>query len=413
LASVTVAPGSADGTSAVDATQSPAESSGASSAAGSQYSIAALLSHAFDALPNPTALLDEQGCVQKINPAWQRFAARTGVLLEPNEVAGQNYIDVCRAGLLDELSIARARGGLEAVLSGRQSNFVFDYPHLLGNSSNWFELHVATVDAPTGGVLVSHMDITKWKQAEIDAANRLNELAHVSRSVTMGALAGSAAHELNQPLTAILSNAQAAIRFLAADPPRLEMVRDILSDIAAADLRASEIIRRIRRLLHKGEPEERVAVDVNNVVRDALQMLADEALLRKVRTSVVLEPALPPVAGDALQLQQVVLNLALNSFEAMDDVSVPERQLIVRTSRRLDCVEISVHDCGPGVNERAMPHIFDPFFTTKRNGMGMGLYITRAIVESHGGRIAAARERNRGLCVSVTLPAGPVEPGRT
>jgi signal transduction histidine kinase len=235
---------------------------------------------------------------------------------------------------------------------------------------------------------------------------RLDRLAHASRAFTIGALGGSVAHELSQPLAAILSNTQAALRLLSADPPQVDLVREILVDIASDDQRAAEIIRRMRRMLQQGEPE-RVALDVNDVVREAVRLLADEALLRKVRIAVEPQQPLPRIHGDPVQLQQVLLNLLMNAFDAMEAVAAEERRLLLRTSRcGRDLVEIVVADHGPGVERHKLERIFEPFYTTKRTGMGIGLYITRAIVQAHGGRIEAAANGDRGLQVRVALPAG-------
>jgi len=362
-----------------------------------------------ESLPNHIAVLDAQGRIVRVNQAWRDFLLANGVPGEADAYLGTAYLDVCgMAAGHDIEETARVHAGVGSVLRGEQAEFVTDYVHNGQPAPRWFELRasrLATVD----GVVVSHLDITRRKRAEIESANRLNELARVCRAVSMGALAGSAAHELSQPLTAILSNAQAAIRFMAMDPPNLDLVREILADIASADQRAGEIIRRIRRLLNKGEPSEREEIDLNDVVRESMQMLADEALLRKVRISVLREPELPRIAGDSVQLQQVLLNLVLNAFDAMDTIPSDERQPVVRTARRgNNAVELAVHDRGSGVGSAQFESIFDPFYTTKHSGMGMGLYITRAIVESHGGEITASPGPEVGLRVTVTLPVAGV-----
>ncbi|MGH7466700.1 MAG: ATP-binding protein [Longimicrobiales bacterium] len=365
---------------------------------------------AVDSLPNQIAVLDGQGRIVALNRAWCAFANRQGTTIDASQYVGADYLQVCRdIMLLHVADAARVLSRLRVVIAGEQNAGVCDYVHDAPEPI-WFELRVQRLEAGHG-LVVSHLDVTIRKRAELQAASRLHELTHVSRAVNMGALAGSAAHELNQPLTAILSNAQAALRFLAMDEPPLAMVRDILLDITAADQRAAEIIRRVRRLLRKGEPGEREAVDVNEVVQDALHMLADEGLLRKVRTRVTHEPDLPIIKGDPVQLQQVVMNLVLNSFDAMDDVPPAERLLMVQTARGdADHIELIVQDCGAGVNETQLSGIFEPFYTTKLTGLGMGLYITRVIVESHGGRICAQHAVPRGLRMQVTLPLPPNAP---
>ncbi|MBX6365940.1 MAG: hypothetical protein IRZ00_19000 [Gemmatimonadetes bacterium] len=276
----------------------------------------------------------------------------------------------------------------------------------------WFALRVFPLSQPRRGAVVSQLDVTGRKRAELEAISRLQALAHANRAATIGALAGSLAHELNQPLTAILSNAQAGLRLLGGERPQTDVVHDILSDVATDAYRAGEIIRRTRHLLKQGEPE-RVLLDVAAVVSETLRTVSDEALLRKVRVAVEADPDVPPVEADPVQLQQVVLNLVLNGFDAMQAMPTEERRLAVRIARSADGgVEIAVADRGPGIEAQRLARIFEPFYTTKGSGMGMGLYVTRAIVEAHGGSIEAASDPGRGLQVRVRLPAaGPPRRG--
>jgi signal transduction histidine kinase len=223
----------------------------------------------------------------------------------------------------------------------------------------------------------------------------------------MGELAASLAHELSQPLTGILANAQAAQRLLAAAPPNLDEVRAGLADIVADDRRAGDIIRRLRELLKKGETR-RVLLDLNALVEDVVKLVGTDALLRGVAITLDADPALPPLRADRVQLQQVVLNLLMNAMEAMVETAEPSRAVIVRT-QCLDgqMVHVSVKDWGPGIAEEAAVRIFEPFYTTKSDGMGMGLSIARSIVEAHGGRIWATSNPTGGATVHFTVPAAP------
>ncbi|MGH7462499.1 MAG: PAS domain-containing protein, partial [Longimicrobiales bacterium] len=178
-----------------------------------------------ESLPSYIAVLDDRANILRANRAWCRLAGQAGV--NADRLIGRHYLEVCRGTLLDEAICARAQEGLTSVLAGKKPRFACDYEHGAGPDARWFELHIEPLARPEGGAIVSHLDVTARKRAQIQASNRLHELAHVSRAMTMGALAGSAAHELNQPLTAILSNAQAGLRFLAADPPRTELVQEI------------------------------------------------------------------------------------------------------------------------------------------------------------------------------------------
>lgn len=247
------------------------------------------------------------------------------------------------------------------------------------------------------------IDITKRKQAESQLLQLRDEIAHVTRVSTMGEVAASVAHELNQPLGAILSNAEAAEMFLMAEPPALDEVRDILADIRKDDERAGEIIRGMRGLLKKRQLE-RQALQLHEVVEDILDLLKIDLARRKV--SVKYEPAegLPPIWGDRIHLQQVVLNLVMNSVEAMARLPEEQRRIVVRTAHRSGRVTVSVSDSGPGVAPDRQQNLFEPFFTTKKEGMGMGLSIARTIVEAHEGRIWVENNPDAGATFYFTLP---------
>jgi two-component system sensor kinase FixL len=222
----------------------------------------------------------------------------------------------------------------------------------------------------------------------------------------MGELAASLAHELNQPLTAILSNAQAAQRFLAAEVVDLEQISEILSDIVADDKRAGDVIRRLRVLFKKSDPEH-ASLDLNEVVGEVARLVRNDAFLRNVAMSLELAPGLPRVRGDRVQLQQVVLNLVLNGFEAMREPGAGERTLVIRTAREdAAAVRVEVQDSGVGVDEKDVDRMFQPLYTTKAEGLGMGLAIVRTIVDAHGGGLGAVNNAQGGATVHFTLPVG-------
>jgi C4-dicarboxylate-specific signal transduction histidine kinase len=259
-------------------------------------------------------------------------------------------------------------------------------------------------DGSANQVLGSSTDITQRKHAESELQRNRQELAHVTRISTMGELAASLAHELNQPLTAILSNAQAAQRFLAADPPDLAEVREILKDIVQDDNRAGDVIRRMRALIKKEELEFS-SLELASTVREILLLVQSDAILRNVRVSFDIRPDLPLVRGDKVQLQQVLLNLLLNAFDAMKDCPAEEREVVVRMeSNAASMVKVSVSDRGTGLTSDKFDKIFQPFYTTKRDGLGMGLPISRSIIEAHGGRLWAENNPDRGATFYFTLP---------
>jgi PAS domain S-box-containing protein len=248
-------------------------------------------------------------------------------------------------------------------------------------------------------------DITERRQSEIELRQLRGQLAHAGRVSVMGQLAASMAHELNQPLGAILSNAEAAELFLKQDPPALNELADILADIRKDDERAGEVIRRMRALLRR-QDMECVTLDVNPLVQDVFRLVSADAALRQTVVQLDLAPDLPGVEGDRIHLQQVVLNLIMNALEAMGAQSAPKRVVMVSTRRGEDgTVRLCVADSGPGISEASLPLLFDPFFTTKPNGMGMGLAICHRIIEAHAGRIRAENRAEGGALFTVTLPA--------
>lgn len=247
-------------------------------------------------------------------------------------------------------------------------------------------------------------DVTELRRVKEEAQKRWEEMAHLGRVATMGELAASLAHELNQPLTAILSNAQAALRFMAGDTPNFTEVRDILEDIVADDKRAGEVIQRLRFLFRKGELE-RVPVDMNNLVRDVVSLISSEAIIRNVTIETILESNLPPVLGDRVHLQQVIINFILNASEAMNETDDVSREIIISTEKEDDRkVKVGIRDSGTGLHEEAFNQIIEPFYTTKPDGMGMGLSINRSIIDAHLGRLWAENNPDRGATFYFTLP---------
>jgi PAS domain S-box-containing protein len=252
-------------------------------------------------------------------------------------------------------------------------------------------------------VLASIVDITERRRAELEAARQRDELAHLSRVMLAGELSGALAHELNQPLTAILTNAQTARRLLAQGAADEAELQDILTDVVEASHRATHVILRLRLLLKKGELQRR-PLAVNEVVGNALKLMRSDLARRRVTVAAELAPRLPAVMGDGVQLQQVLLNLLVNGCEAMAGVEGPERRLLVRTELAAEGVRVSVVDRGGGIAPEQRERLFEPFFTTKGKGMGLGLAICRTIISAHGGRLWATNNPDRGATFQFTLP---------
>ena len=242
------------------------------------------------------------------------------------------------------------------------------------------------------------------KQAELEMQRLRQDLGHINRVATIGELTTSLAHELNQPLTAILSNAQSAQRMLEADSVDLKEVREILTDIVEDDKRAGAIIHRLRGLLRK-DSLEFTDLDVNELVGEVAGLVRGDVALRHASLRLELAPRLPRVRGDRVQLQQVVLNLILNGLDAMQEAVTGGRTLVLRTARESSAVvRVAARDFGTGINEADLSHIFQAFYTTKTTGLGMGLAIARSIVEVHGGQLEAENNPDGGATFSFTLP---------
>ncbi|HXG64422.1 MAG TPA: ATP-binding protein [Blastocatellia bacterium] len=252
-------------------------------------------------------------------------------------------------------------------------------------------------------VLVSIMDITERKRAEEAFAKAQAEIAHLTRMMTMGELAASIAHEVNQPLTAVITNANACTRWLAGRSPNLDEAREAVGRIIRDGNRASEVIKRIRALLKKTAPQKS-HLDINEAIREVTALAQSELRRNRVLLTADLAAGLPLVLADRVQLQQVVLNLIINGIEAMSSVTDRPKNLLVRTQKdESGRVMVSVQDSGPGIDPQNLDRLFDAFYTTKAEGMGLS--ISRSIIEAHGGRLWAEAVSGRGATFQFILPA--------
>ena len=349
------------------------------------------------------AVLDREGRIVTVNDGWVRFGRENSTTAHAD--VGANYLDACRRAAGESYAV-EALAGIEAVLDGSSPGFVHEYFCRLPVGERWFTMSVVPLSVPEGGAVVSHTDITERKRAELEAQRSRQELAHFTRVSTIGELTASLAHELNQPLTGILANAQAALRFMDGKSPDLTEIREILKDIVNDDKRAGDVIRRLRGLLRKEEVRFRL-LDLNVLIRDVARLLTSDAIIRNVSIKLELAPDPAIVSGDSVQLQQVVLNLLLNAMDAMSDGVEKGRMIMVRAERTdAEAVHVSVQDSGPGFSQGTQHLLFEPFYTTKPSGMGMGLAISKSIIEAHGGLIWAGDNSLGGATVHFTLPVG-------
>jgi two-component system sensor kinase FixL len=255
-------------------------------------------------------------------------------------------------------------------------------------------------------VLETNTDITQRTQVEADLQRTQSALTHAARVATLGELSASIAHEVNQPLAAIVTNGEAAVRWLSRDPPDLGEARDALGRTIQDSRRASEVIRRIRSLSKKSD-HKRAMIDLNDVLAESLALLQREIGAHGVAVQLHLAERLDAIVADRIQLQQVVMNLLMNAMQAMDGVASAQRRLVVRSFMDEErAIRAEVEDSGVGFDDEAAKHLFNAFFTTKDTGMGIGLSICRSIVEAHGGRIWASRNAGPGATFHLSLPSG-------
>ena len=344
-------------------------------------------------------------------PDWVFLTTGDGVLLEcrakdtryllmqPNDFIGKYISEV----LPPDLAAKLGKLFRQALESDQPATLEYSLP--IGESQRYYE--VRSVRADQDQVLSLVRDVTDQKSAELRARDLQEELAHGSRVTVIGTLTGSLAHEINQPLTAIQTNAFVALKMLDSRTPNLAAVKDALSDIVTDNRRIDEVLRRLRGLLKK-ERRDYAPVDVNAIVSDVLMLARSNLIERRVSVVVRLGSDLPAVLGDRVQLQQVVLNLLMNAADAVIGANVDDQSLIVTTAVTSGGqVTVSVTDRGIGISDAAFEQMFDPFFTTKGAGMGLGLSICRAIIEAHGGEISARRNSDRGLTCWFTLDSTP------
>ncbi len=270
-------------------------------------------------------------------------------------------------------------------------------------SVRWFAVRGRAETEPAGWLMGVAQDITNRKMAELQAEKDRSALTHMTRVSMLGQLSASIAHQLNQPLAAILGNAEAARKMLGRDQIDVAELQDICDDIVTEDIRAADVIRRLGALFKHGEMRL-VSLDMNELVCDTLELLRSELMTRHVETNSELAPSMLMIEGDRIQLQQVLLNLILNAADAMNGSELPQRTITIRTELAGANVRLSVADHGTGIAPDDLKHVFDAFWSTKAGGMGIGLAICQSIVVAHRGTLTAANNPGGGATFSVALP---------
>jgi PAS domain S-box-containing protein len=342
-------------------------------------------------------IANTDGYFLRLNPSWERILGHTR-----EELMGKRFFDFIHPEDLDRTHKA------VSILASQQKPLHFGNRYRCKDGTyRWLEW-TAT---PAGDLIYAAAhDVTERLKEEVEARQHRDELAHVTRIAMMGELTTALAHEINQPLTAILSNAEAAQRFLSQASPDISEVRQILEDIVRDDRRANDVVRKVRALVKKEKLRDE-PLDLNEVIGVVVDLIRAESLLQGLSIATDLSPRLVAIHGDGVQLQQVILNLILNGVAAMRNSPSGQRKIIVRTAM-LDSrtVKAFVTDFGTGIDERHIDRLFEPFYTTKPEGLGMGLSISQTIIKAHGGTMEARNNREGGATFAFTLPAHQGDP---
>ncbi|XXY50289.1 ATP-binding protein [Sorangium sp. So ce269] len=348
------------------------------------------------------AILDQAGVLRRANQGWSQPSRENAWGPLAGVAEGRSYLEVFRqAAAAGDAGAARVVELVEGVLAGRDGEGTVEYHHVA--TERWIEVRARRLSLGGGGAVVSQFDVTGRRRAENEARESLSALSHLNRVAAMGELASSIAHEINQPLSAILTNAQATEILLGRGAPDVAGASAAIAEIVTDARRAGQVVRRTRALMKKGEVQiERC--DLNEAAREVARLAGNDALLRGATIVLELAPDLPAVRGDAVQLQQVALNLMSNALDAVSERPHGGRRVIVRTARASGRVALAVEDSGEGGAGDDPERFFEPFFTTKPAGLGLGLSISRSIAAAHGGRLYAERAPGGGVVVRLELP---------
>jgi two-component system, LuxR family, sensor kinase FixL len=347
----------------------------------------------FDAIPDIVMILDKEFRIVHINAAAKSFF---GLAIE--EIIGS----CCYALMHDKEKPVDFCPFVKTMKSkGHEEDEFYDEARKV-----WFRISTDPIIDDSGEItkiIYTLKDITDQKRAEVEAFNARKELWRTDRIMRMGELTASLAHELNQPLTSILSNARAALRFIKADKLDMAELKEILEDISKDDKRAGDIIRSLRSMVKPDEGELEI-IAVNDLLVETVFLFNSEAIMRNIHIKTEFDDSLPPVEANRVQFQQVVINLMMNAAESMIDEV--ERRIIVVQTRAIDdnTVRVAVRDFGTGIDEQELSRIFDPFFTTKRSGLGMGLSLSRSIIEAQAGHIWAENNPDGGATFCFEIP---------
>jgi PAS domain S-box-containing protein len=353
-----------------------------------------------NALPALIAYVDSNQCYRFNNNAYTEWFG-----ISPEQALGRSIREV-----VGEPMYRRVSPYVERALAGEHVRFTEDIDMGAGRQVCIEAIYVPDTDEQgrVCGIYILALDVSERNRAQLESKQLQEELIHAGRISTMGELAGALAHEINQPLSAMMSNAQAARRYLSAPQPDTPEVQEILADIVADAERAGGVINRLRALLKNAQTEWQ-ALDLNFILREVEALLHSDAMIRGIQVDLELDPRLPSIRGDRIQLQQVALNLMLNAIEAMEDRPRGERRLLVSTVLKDAEIITAVSDSGDGIPLGGIDKVFKPFYTTKPQGLGMGLSISRSIVRAHQGRLWVESKPEGGATFYFSLPLTTAE----
>jgi two-component system, LuxR family, sensor kinase FixL len=367
------------------------------------YRYRALLS----SMQDHVAILDANGIVLEVNESWSRYAKMPSPCSFERVATGDDFLAACREALVvlerdfpnRDHAAARAMAGVADVLAHRQRRFEMEYDLESGGEREWYLLRAEALERFDGGAVLTRSDITARHKAQLEIEEQRRDLSHLARVAVLGQLTGALAHELRQPLSSILSNAEAARHLIKREVIDIGELREILADIVSEDRRATQVIDGLRALLKRGETHAQL-IDTRALVQEVLQLAHAELIAHRVTATPSLDDHLPPLVADRVQVQQVLLNLILNAVEAMGSAPIGDRMLTLKV-RATDHreVQFSIVDSGPGIPQAMIARLFEPFVTTKAEGLGLGLSIARSIVVAHGGRIWVENNPHGGASV--------------
>jgi C4-dicarboxylate-specific signal transduction histidine kinase len=327
------------------------------------------------------------------------MAGRRMIVLCTYAAGLSRAVDVLDVAHAHQFTLARRQGDWEVLETPDQIRAKQELLTLQGELEDRVRLRTRELAAANAQL---HAENHERERAEAALSDAQTELARAARLTSLGVLAASIAHEVNQPLAAIVTNSEASIRLLAGEPPNVTEARVALGQIARDARRAADVIQRLRDLV--AGTANHAALDVNQAIDEVVALMRSRLQARKVAIRLELDPAAPHVLGDRLQLEQAIINLVVNAAEAMSAMSA-QREVTIRSGVRDDgAVVLSVEDNGPGVAAGTMERLFDPFFTTKSGGMGMGLSIARSIAEAHGGSLSVSPGSVGGAVFQILLP---------